>query len=108
MDRGSQVLEEEAIEEAIIRLAAMKARRLTLRRQITMTNRQIKSLINVRGSRGSLRGCLRRVEELLLESTRLHSEILSVEDNDVEAERQDSYHLGYITRSNEPLLRKSI
>ncbi|EFX71995.1 hypothetical protein DAPPUDRAFT_111174 [Daphnia pulex] len=101
MDRGSQVLEEEAMDEAILRLAALKSRRSTLRRQITMTNRQIESLINVRGSRRALRGCLRHVEELLLGSTRLHSEILAVEDNDAEAERQDSNHLGYITRSNE-------
>jgi hypothetical protein len=78
MDRGSQVLEEEAIDEAIVRLAALKARRATLRHQITMTNRQIESLINVRGSRGALHGCLRHVEELLLESTRLHSEILTL------------------------------
>ncbi|XP_046632671.1 uncharacterized protein LOC124312218 [Daphnia pulicaria] len=101
MDGGSQVLEEEAIDEAILRLAALKSRRSTLRRQITMTNRQIKSLISVRGSRRALRGCLRHVEELLLESTRLHSEILSIEDNDAEAERQDSNHLGYITRSSD-------
>jgi hypothetical protein len=66
-----------------------------------MTNRQIESLISVRGSRRALRGCLRHVEELLLESKTLHSEILSVEDNDAEAETQNSNHLGYITRSNE-------
>lgn len=41
------------------------------------------------------------VENLLLQGTLLHSEILSIEDDDEEAERQDSSHLTYITRSSE-------
>lgn len=45
----SQVGDEEAIDEVVGRLTAMKSRRATLRRQITMANKQIESLINVRG-----------------------------------------------------------
>ncbi|KAI9552555.1 hypothetical protein GHT06_020409 [Daphnia sinensis] len=66
-----------------------------------MANKQIESLINVRGSREAVRELLRHVENLLLQGTRLHSEILSIEDDDEEAERQDSSHLTYITRSSE-------
>ena len=55
----------------------------------------------MRGSREAVRGLVRHVEGLLLQGTRLHSEILEIEDDDEEAERQDSNHLTYITRSSE-------
>nr|CAH0100574.1 unnamed protein product [Daphnia galeata] len=101
MDDGSQVGDEEAKVDGDGGLAAMKSRRKTLRRQITMANKQIESLISVRGSREAVRGLVRHVEGLLLQGTRLHSEILEIEDDDEEAERQDSTHLTYITRSSE-------
>ena len=78
----------------------MKSRRKTLRRQITMANKQIESVISVRGSREAVRGLLCHVEGLLLQCTRLQSETLEIEEDDEEAERQDYTHLSYITRSS--------
>lgn len=77
----------------------MKSRRATLRRQITMINRQIEPLISVRGSRGTMRRLLH--QDLLLRSSRIHTEILSIEEDEEEAERRNSTNLAYIARSTE-------
>jgi hypothetical protein len=88
-------------QDYIMELAAMKTKRTTLRQQITVTSRQIESLTSSRGSRGAIQGLLVHLDDLLLRTSQLQTEISSGETEEEEAERQDATHLAYITRSGE-------
>lgn len=58
-------------EDYAVELANMKAKRKTLRRQITATNRQVETLTNSRGSRGAIQGLLLHLNDLLLRTSQL-------------------------------------
>ncbi len=58
-------------EDYAVELANMKAKRKTLRHQITATNRQVETLTNSRGSRGAIQGLLLHLNDLLLRTSQL-------------------------------------
>ncbi|KZS10472.1 Uncharacterized protein APZ42_025068 [Daphnia magna] len=78
-----------------------KTKRTNLRREITVTSRQIESLTSSRGSRGDIQGFPLHLNDLLLRTSQLQTEISSIEAEEEEAERQDATHLTYITRAGE-------
>ena len=79
----------------------MKKTRKTLRRQITLTSNQIDTLTNTRGSRGAIQGLIPYLKDILLRTSRLQTEITTLEVDEEEAERQYIKHLTYITRAGE-------
>ncbi|EFX64967.1 hypothetical protein DAPPUDRAFT_333646 [Daphnia pulex] len=88
-------------EDYAVELANMKAKRKTLRRQITVSNTQVETLTNSRGSRGAIQGLLLHLNDLILRASQLQTDISTMEDDEEEAERQDANHLGYVTRVGE-------
>lgn len=66
-----------------------------------MTSRQIESLTSSRDSRGDIQGFPLHLNDLLLRTSQLQTEISSMEAEEEEAERQDATHLTYITRAGE-------
>ncbi|XP_045031141.1 uncharacterized protein LOC123473813 [Daphnia magna] len=93
--------DEDYDEDHTMELANMKAKRKTLRRQITVTNRQVETLTNYRGSRGAIQGLLLHLNDLILRTSQLQTDISTLEDDEEEAERQDANHLIYVTRVGE-------
>jgi hypothetical protein len=66
-----------------------------------VTSRQIQSLTSLRGSRGAIQGLLLHLNDLLLGTSQLQTDISTTEVDEEEAERQDATHLTYITRASE-------
>ncbi|KZS09138.1 Uncharacterized protein APZ42_026708 [Daphnia magna] len=98
---GADAEEEEDVEYGV-ELAAMKTKRTTLRRQIMVTSRKKDSLTSSRGSQGAIQGLLLHLNDLLLRTLQLQTEITSIEAEEEEAERQDATHLTYITHAARP------
>jgi acyl-CoA synthetase (AMP-forming)/AMP-acid ligase II len=69
-------------EDYAAELAHMKSKRNTLRRQITVTNRQIETLTSSRGSRGAIQGLLLHLNDLLLRTSQFQTDISSMEDEE--------------------------
>nr|CAH0099245.1 unnamed protein product [Daphnia galeata] len=71
--------------------------------EITLISDQIDTLTNTRGSRGAIQGLIPYLKDILLRTSRLQTEITTLEVDEEEAERQDTKHLTYITRAGESM-----
>jgi hypothetical protein len=79
---------------------AMKKKMTTLRKQITRATNSLTTIVNSSGSRRSAKALVVHLDDLILKTSILQTEIAAMEDEH-EAERQESLHLTYVSKCDD-------
>ena len=80
---------------------AMKRNRTTLRKQVTGATKSLTTLISSSGSRRTAHAQIVHLDDLILKTSILQTEIKAEEEDDDEADRQKSIHLIYVEKVDE-------
>ena len=80
---------------------AMKKKMTTLRKQITRATNSLTTIVNSSGSRRSAKALVVHLDDLILKTSILQTEIAAIEEDEHEAERQESLHLTYVSKCDD-------
>jgi hypothetical protein len=80
---------------------AMKKNMTTLRKQITRATNSLTTIVNSSDSRRSAKALVVHLDDLILKTSILQTEIAAMEENEHEAERQESLHLTYVSKCDD-------
>jgi flagellar biosynthesis GTPase FlhF len=82
---------------------ALKKKRTTLRQQVTRGTTSLTAIVNSSGSRRNAKALIVHLNDLILRTSVLQTEITAIEEDEDEAERQDSTHLTYVGKCDEAI-----
>ncbi|EFX75868.1 hypothetical protein DAPPUDRAFT_249870 [Daphnia pulex] len=77
---------------------ALKKKRTALRQQVTRATTSLTAIVNSSGSRRNAKALIVHLDDLILRTSVLQTEITAVEEDEDEAERQDGTHLTYVDK----------
>ena len=82
-------------------MTSWKKRRTQVRKQITNARNEIDGIFSSQSSRGAVKGLVEQLQQLHRESSKIHTEITSNEEDGTKNDKQEVINLRYIQNSGE-------
>jgi hypothetical protein len=82
-------------------MTSWKKRRTQVRKQITNARNEIDGIFSSQSSRGAVKGLVEQLQQLHRESSKIHTEITSNEEDGTKNDKQEAINLRYIQNSGE-------